>query len=90
MPRLAEALVGVAVVHGDEVDVAKDEAVVIILLQGLCIANVQQLGSVKGLVAVLTHTDNHGVKRVALVKEQNVKSVTKNTFKLTCIVKYII
>lgn len=56
MPRLAEALVGVAVVHGDEVDIAEDEAVVIVLLQGLRVANVQQLGSVEGLVAILTHT----------------------------------
>lgn len=62
MPRLAEALVGVAVVHGDEVDIAEDEAVVIVLLQGLRVANVQQLGSVEGLVAILTHTDNHGLK----------------------------
>lgn len=82
MPRLAEALVGVAVVHGDEVDIAEDEAVVIVLLQGLRVANVQQLGSVEGLVAILTHTDNHGVKSAALVKEQSVKLVTKNTFKL--------
>lgn len=56
MPRLAEALVGVAVVHGNEVDIAEDEAVVIVLLQGLRVANVQQLGSVEGLVAILTHT----------------------------------
>lgn len=62
MPRLAEALVGVAVVHGDEVDIAEDEAVVIVLLQGLRVANVQQLGSVEGLVAILTHTDNHRLK----------------------------
>lgn len=82
MPRLAEALVGVAVVHGDEVDIAEDEAVVIVLLQGLRVANVQQLCSVEGLVAILTHTDNHGVKSAALVKEQSVKLVTKNTFKL--------
>lgn len=82
MPRLAEALVGVAVVHGDEVDIAEDEAVVIVLLQGLRVANVQQLGSVEGLVAILTHTGNHGVKSAALVKEQSVKLVTKNTFKL--------
>lgn len=82
MPRLAEALVGVAVVHGDEVDIAEDEAVVIVLLQGLRVANVQQLGSVEGLVAILTHTDNHGVKSAALVKEQSVKLVTKDTFKL--------
>lgn len=50
---LAEAPVGVAVVHGDQVDVAEDEAVVVILLQGLHVADVQQLGSIKGLVSVL-------------------------------------
>lgn len=50
---LAEALVGVAVVHGDQVDVAEDEAVVVVLLQSLSEADVQQLGSVEDLVSVL-------------------------------------
>lgn len=57
---LAEAPVGVTVVHGDQVDVAKDKAVIVVLLQGLHVADVQQLGSVKGLVSILrtTHSIN--------------------------------
>ena len=51
--RLAEALVDVAIVHGDQVHVAEDKAVVVVLLQRLHVAHVQQLGSVKGLVSIL-------------------------------------
>ncbi len=51
--RLAETLVGVAVVHGDQVDVAEDEALVVVLLQSLHVAHVQQLGSVKDPISVL-------------------------------------
>lgn len=53
MARLTEALVGVAVVHGDEVHVAEDEAFVVVLLQCFHVADVQQLGAVEGLVSIL-------------------------------------
>lgn len=53
---LAVALVGVAVVHGDQVDIAEDETVVVVLLQSLVEAHVQQLGSVKDFVSVLMKT----------------------------------
>lgn len=53
MARLAEALVGVAVVHGDEVHVAEDKAVIVVLLQGLCVAHVQQLSPVKRHITIL-------------------------------------
>lgn len=58
--RLTETLVGVAVVHGDQVDVAEDETVVVVLLQSLRVAHVQQLRSVKDGISVLTnrHTDS--------------------------------
>lgn len=50
---LTEALVGVAVVHGDQVHVAEDEALVVVLLGRLHVAHVQQLGSVEGFLSVL-------------------------------------
>ena len=53
MSRLTEALVDVAVVHRDRVHVAEDEALVVVLLQSLHVADVQQLGPVKGLLSVL-------------------------------------
>lgn len=53
MSGLAEAAVGVAVVHGDQVHIAEDEAVVVVLLQGLHVADVQQLGPIEDLVSVL-------------------------------------
>lgn len=51
--RLVVAVVQVAVVHGDQVHVAEDEAVVLGILQSLCIAHVKQLGSVEGVFAEL-------------------------------------
>lgn len=51
--RLTETLVGVPVVHGDQVHVAEDETLVVVLLQSLCVAHVQQLGSVKDHISVL-------------------------------------
>lgn len=53
MPWLAEAIVRVSVVHGDEVDIAEYEASVVVLLQGLGVAHVEQFGPVKGLIPVL-------------------------------------
>ena len=46
---LIEALVGVSVVHGDEVDVAEDKAAVVVVLQRLRVAHIEQLGSVERL-----------------------------------------
>lgn len=56
VPGLAEAPVGVTVVHGDQVHVAEDEAVVVVLLQRLHVAHVEQLGPVEDLFPILTHT----------------------------------
>lgn len=53
VPRLTEALVGVAVIHGDQVHVTEDKTFKVVLLQSLHVANVQQLGSVKDLIPVL-------------------------------------
>lgn len=39
--RLVVAVVEVSVVHGDQVHVAEDEAVVLCVLQSLCVADVQ-------------------------------------------------
>lgn len=47
VPRLGKTPVGVAVVHWDEVHVAEHEAVVIIVLQGLLKANVEELGAIE-------------------------------------------
>lgn len=58
--RLAETLVGVAVVHGDQVDVAEDKTLVVVLLQSLHVAHVQQLGSVKDLISVLMDRHSEG------------------------------
>lgn len=54
---LAVALVGIAVVHGDQVNVTEDKTVVVVLLQSLGEAHVQQLGSVKDLVPILIPTN---------------------------------
>lgn len=53
MPGLAEAPVGVAVIHGDEVHVTEHKAAVVVLHQGLRVANVEELGAVKDLITVL-------------------------------------
>lgn len=51
--RLTEALVDVAVIHGDQVHVTKYEAFIFVLLQSFHIANVQQLSAVEGFISVL-------------------------------------
>lgn len=64
VPGLIVAVVQVAVVHRDEVHVTEDEAVVRGLLQGLPVADVQQLGPVESVFAQLwkhTHTHKNGV-----------------------------
>lgn len=53
MSRLAEAFVRVSVIHGDEVDVAEYEAIVVVLLQGLGVAYIEQFGPVKRLFSIL-------------------------------------
>lgn len=53
MSGLVVAVVEVSVVHGDQVHVAEDEAVVLAVLQGLCVADVQQFGSVERVLAQL-------------------------------------
>lgn len=58
---MAEAAVGVTVVHRNQVHVTEDEAVVVVLLQGLHVADVEQLGPVKNLFSILREggTRNH-------------------------------
>lgn len=56
MARLTEALVGVAVVHRDQIHIAEDEALVIIFLQRFRIAHVEQLGSVEDILPMLLQT----------------------------------
>lgn len=51
--RLAEALVDVAVVQGNQVHITEDKTVVVILPQGLGVANVQELGPIEHLVSIL-------------------------------------
>lgn len=51
--RLVVAVVEVAVVHWDQVHIAKDEAVVLCVFQSLCVANIQQLGTVEGVLTQL-------------------------------------
>lgn len=50
---LIVAVVEVPVIHRDQVHVTKDEAVVICILQRLCVAHVQQFGSVECVLAQL-------------------------------------
>lgn len=76
MSWLAEALVRVAVVHGDEVDVAEYEAFVVVLLQRLGVANVEQFGPVKRLFSFL-RDENGGKKRCTI-------QVHKNTVCIQC------
>lgn len=47
VPGLVVAVVEVSVVHGDQVHVAEDEAVILGVLQSLCVTDVQQFGSVE-------------------------------------------
>lgn len=51
--RLTETLVDITVIHGDQVHIAEDETLIVVLLQGLHVTHIQQLGSVKGLVSIL-------------------------------------
>lgn len=51
--RLVVAVVEVAVVHGNQVHVTEDEAVVLGVLQSLRVADVQQLGTVEGVLTQL-------------------------------------
>lgn len=51
--RLVVAVIQVAVVHRDQVHVAEDEAVVLCVLQSLCVADVQQLGTVESVFTQL-------------------------------------
>lgn len=47
VPWLGETPVGVPVIHGDEVHVAEHEAVVVIVLQGLSEAHVEELSAIE-------------------------------------------
>lgn len=58
VPRLVIAVVEVTVVHRDQVHIAKDEAVVLCVLQSLCIANVQELGTVESVLTQLQDNMN--------------------------------
>lgn len=52
-------MVEVPVIHRDQVHVAEDEAVVLRLFQSLCVADVQQLCTVEGVLPQLRrHRDN--------------------------------
>lgn len=51
--RLTETLVGVAVIHGDQVHITEDKALVVVLFQSFHVAHVQQLGPVKDLISFL-------------------------------------
>lgn len=53
MSRLVIAVVEIAVVHGDQVHVAEDEAVVLCILQSLRVANIQQLGTIESVLTQL-------------------------------------
>lgn len=53
MSWLTEAFVCVSVVHGNEVNVAEYEAFVVVFLQGLSVANIEQFGPVKRLFSIL-------------------------------------
>lgn len=56
MSRLVVAVVEVAVVHRDQVNVTEDEAVIFCILQSLRITNVQQLSAVESVLAQLQDT----------------------------------
>jgi len=53
MPGLIIALVEVAVIHWNEVNVAEDKTIIVILLQSLRIPNVEELGTIERLLARL-------------------------------------
>lgn len=56
MSRLVVAVVEVAVVHRDQVNVTEDEAVIFCILQSLRVTNVQQLSAVESVLAQLQDT----------------------------------
>lgn len=51
--RLVETLVDITIIHGDQVHIAEDETLIVVLLQGLRVTHIQQLGSVKGFISIL-------------------------------------
>lgn len=53
MSWLAEAFVCVSVVHGDEINITEYEAFVVVFLQGLGVAHIEQFGPVKRLFSIL-------------------------------------
>lgn len=53
MPGLIIALVEVAVIHWNEVNVTEDKTIIVIVLQSLCISNVEELGTIESLLARL-------------------------------------
>lgn len=53
MPGLIEALVDVAVIHGNEVNIAEDKTVIVILLHGLLVTNVEEFGTVERHITIL-------------------------------------
>lgn len=53
MPGLIIALVEVAVIHWNEVNVAEDKTIIVILLQSFCVTNVEELGTIEYLLSPL-------------------------------------
>lgn len=53
MPGLTVALVEVAVIHWNEVNIAEDKTIIVILLQSLRVTNVEELGAIERLLASL-------------------------------------
>lgn len=53
MPRLAVTLVSISVIHGDQVHIAKDKAIVIVLFQSFCEADVEKFCTVKCFFSIL-------------------------------------
>lgn len=56
MSRLVVAVVEVAIVHWDQVNITEDEAVILCVLQSLRVANIQQLGTVERVLTQLQDT----------------------------------
>lgn len=54
MPGLIIALVEVAVIHWNEVHVAEDKTIIVILLQSLSVTNVEEFGAVERILAFLS------------------------------------
>ena len=66
MPGLTEALVGVSVVHGDDVHIMEDEAVIVVLLQSFQEASIHESGLVECCVS--------GLQRYRANEEHNTAS----------------